>query len=117
MVDWLGQSFQTAVIALIMPLRLLMFSIHNSLTKRDYSYSIDDYSDITVLLMLSVWIYTRYTWNTEPIPDPSAAALVSTEFDVYVMHVYDKHFKGEFNIMIFLAVLITAMWLRFILML
>ena len=33
------------------------------------------------------------------------------------MHVYIKNDTGEFNIMIFLAVLITAMWIRFILML
>jgi len=63
-----------------MPLRLVMFSIHNSLTKRDYSYSVDDYSDITVLLMLSIWIYTRYTWNTESFVDPNTQTYVQDEF-------------------------------------
>ena len=67
LVDWLSLSYQSGLIALIMPLRLVMFTIHNSLTKRDYSYSIDDYSDITVLIMLSFWIYTRYTWVNESL--------------------------------------------------
>lgn len=53
-----------------MPFKLLLFTIHNYLTKRDYTYSIDDIGDIAVAICVGVWIYTFQAWSAiEPQPE------------------------------------------------
>lgn len=46
-----------------MPLRVVTFSVHNYLTRRDYSYSIDDICDLVVFVCLIIWIYTYFDWS------------------------------------------------------
>ena len=71
--DDLFVSFELGTLALIMPFKLLLFTIHNYLTKRDYTYSIDDIGDIAVAICVGVWIYTFQAWSAiEPQPDEKA---------------------------------------------
>ena len=46
-----------------MPLKVLLFKIHNYLTKRDYTYTIDDICDVAIAICISVWIYTYQEWK------------------------------------------------------
>ena len=61
--DSLFLSFELGIVSLIMPFKLLLFSIHNYLTKRDYTYSIDDVSDFALAICMCVWIYTYSSWS------------------------------------------------------
>ena len=56
-------SFSFALATLIMPLKMITFSIHNSLTKRDYSYSIDDLGDLALAVCVGIWVYTYIWWS------------------------------------------------------
>ena len=56
-----------------MPLRVVTFSAHTFLTRRDYSYSIDDICDFTVFLCISIWIYTYVQWSDIITDDRFAA--------------------------------------------
>jgi len=60
--DNLRQCFNLACFALIMVLRLLIFTFHNRLTQRDYSYQLDDVIDLTIALCVAAWIYMVVTW-------------------------------------------------------
>ena len=51
-----------------MPLKLIMFTIHNYMTMRDYSYSIDDICDLAIAICIGIWTYTYMTWTKEEIP-------------------------------------------------
>ena len=42
---------------------MILFTIHNYLTKRDYTYSIDDIGDCAVAICVGVWIYTFRQWS------------------------------------------------------
>ena len=46
-----------------MPFKLLIVSIHNYLTKRDYIYSIEDICDICIGIVIGIWIYLVVTWS------------------------------------------------------
>ena len=61
--DNLISMFYFSLLAMIMPLRVVTFSAHNYLTRRDYSYSIDDICDLVVFVCLFVWIYTYFDWK------------------------------------------------------
>lgn len=52
----LYNSFFTANIALIVCAKLVLFTVHNHLTKRDYSYSIDDVFDLGLAVLIIIWI-------------------------------------------------------------
>ena len=60
--DNLFRAFEIALIALIVPTKTFLFSVHNYLTQRDYTYSIDDACDILLLGTVSFWIYTFVAW-------------------------------------------------------
>lgn len=55
-------AFEISICALIFPVKTLLFTIHNYLTQRDYTYSIDDACDIILLGTVTYWIlqYTRW---------------------------------------------------------
>ena len=65
----LKAAYDQAVFALIVPAKGLLFAgVHNYLTKRDYTYQIDDLSDLVVVVCVVIWIYTWYSWSTiEPL--------------------------------------------------
>lgn len=63
--DNLIGSFNVALITLVMPIKLVASSVHNILSKRDYSYSIDDWSDIALAICIFIWIYTYLLWREE----------------------------------------------------
>ena len=100
-----------------MPLRLVMFSVHNWLTKRDYAYSADDLCDIIGTIILSYWIYMRRNWADKCYELGEKIPFITTELECYAYYTIGQHLEGKFRIMIFLAILLTAMWARFILML
>lgn len=57
------ETFEMCLIAIVMPCKTLLFTVHNYLTKRDYSYSIDDICDLGLLICIIVWVYTYFHWS------------------------------------------------------
>ena len=57
------ETFEMCLIAIVMPCKTLLFTVHNYLTKRDYSYSIDDICDLGLLICIIVWVYTYFSWS------------------------------------------------------
>jgi len=49
--------------ALLLPVRVILFSIHNRWTQRDYTYQIDDFMDLMIVTCLGIWIYCYYAWK------------------------------------------------------
>ena len=71
LVKSMGFSFTMSVLALIMPAKMILFSLHNYLTKRDYTYSIDDISDLAIAICVSVWIGYYVKYSAEAFGDPT----------------------------------------------
>ena len=109
-------SFEMCLVALVMPLKAVSFTVHNYLTKRDYSYSIDDICDFGILVCVIVWFYTFIEWSTLP-KDEGSESYVITSADVYTYFTITKTLAGEFELMIFLSVMVMLIWGRFLLML
>jgi len=65
LVDTLGACYNLAVFALIMPLRAVIFSVHNVLTKRDYTYQIDDFFDLIIAVCVGMWVYLVFIWSNQ----------------------------------------------------
>ena len=63
LVENLIWSFKLSVFALIMPFKMILFTVHNYLTKRDYTYSADDLSDFAIAVCVAVWIFTYIKWS------------------------------------------------------
>ena len=109
-------TFEMCLVALFMPLKIVTFTVHNYLTKRDYSYSIDDICDLGILVCVIVWFYTFIEWSTLPKIE-GTETFVITKADVYTYHIMTKSLTGEFELMIFLSVMVMLIWGRFLLML
>ena len=45
-----------AIATLVVPLKLLLFALHNWLTNRDYSYSLEELCDVGITACVCVWI-------------------------------------------------------------
>ena len=98
-----------------MPLRLLVSTIHNKLTKRDYSFSIDDFFDLGIAVCVGVWIYTVTSWMYYEHEDGSNEGYsVPGTFDHYAYTAINKHMNGNFNMLGFLCAMIMMMWARFL---
>ena len=69
MVDALDHSMLMSEIALVMPARTILFTLHNWLTNRDYSYSLEDLFDMLLLGMLLWWYEKYYEWAALPYND------------------------------------------------
>lgn len=65
--DQVMDCLKTAIFALIIPLRILLFTLHNFLTKRDYTYSIDDICDVGLAGCILLWVYNFFAYQSEPI--------------------------------------------------
>ena len=52
----LANSMYSASMTLLFCAKLILFTVHNHLTKRDYTYSIDDLFDLGVAVLVIVWI-------------------------------------------------------------
>ena len=61
-------SLKLSIITLIWPLKIVFFSLHNLLTGRDYTYSLDDISDLVITIVISVWLYTYILWSNRDRP-------------------------------------------------
>lgn len=55
--------FQLSLCLLIWPCRVILFSIHNYLTGRAYSYSLDDLCDFIIALVIFVWSSSYIIWS------------------------------------------------------
>lgn len=63
-------TFRMSIFSLVMPCKLITFTVHNYLTKRDYTYSIDDICDLGITCCAIVWIVTYYDWSSQPYSEP-----------------------------------------------
>ncbi len=106
-------AFWLAVTSLVMPFKILLFSIHNVLTKRDYTYSVDDFCDLGLGVCVGVWIYMYITWSKLDYFSDA----VQNNNENYTLWTLIKEQEGDFSIIYFLIVMIIIMWLRFLLML
>ena len=88
LVETMQNSFFCSIFALIMPFKMLLFTVHNYLTKRDYTYQIDDLADLAIATCVVVWIVTFYQWNNKPVDDGFGFA--NTLFENYTFNVIGK---------------------------
>ena len=101
-----------------MPCKIIAFTAHNWLTKRDYTYSLDDMCDIGIATCVAIWVYLIEAWSQLPKPeDPNLAATVTGDFENYCYWFILKNYEHSFRFLVFLAVMITFIWVRFLLML
>ena len=111
-----------ATISLYVPCRTFLLSVHNYLTKRDYSYQIDDVCDFLLLCTVSYWLHIYRTWQ-HPIDNEAQKFLTqsgtreATKIDEFGFTAIVKYDLKEFNIMVFLSIMTVIIWLRFLLML
>jgi len=84
------------------------------LTKRDYSYQLDDLCDMAISICVGIWTYTYYTWNQE-LQDPDDGKFARTKPEIYTINALRYDIVGDFNMLQFLAAIIFFMWSRFIL--
>lgn len=49
-------SFFIAILMMMMASRVFFVTLHNWLTKRDYSYQIDDLCDLVIVVLIASWI-------------------------------------------------------------
>ena len=56
-------AFYIAIFSLVMPCKILLYSVHNKLTKRDYTFMIDDFCDLGLTTCVGIWIYTYISWS------------------------------------------------------
>ena len=111
-------AFELSLLTLIMPCKIIAFTAHNWLTKRDYTYSLDDMCDIGIATCVAIWVYLIESWSQLPKPeDPSLAATVTGDFENYCYWFIVKNYEHSFRFLVFLAVMITFIWVRFLLML
>ena len=68
LVRTLSNSFYIGIALLIMPTRVILYTIHNYLTKRDYSYSIEDICDLSIGICIGIWIYSFYNESSKKVP-------------------------------------------------
>lgn len=54
-----------SVIAGIMPIKLLVTTIRNMLTKSDYTFAIDDMCDIGIAACTATQLYLYLSWSGE----------------------------------------------------
>lgn len=80
-----------------MPCRIILFTVHNNLTKRDYTYSIDDLCDLGIATCVAVWIYVKIKWTTtEPYSTDPNGPPVTNDDEHFANLVYFKTTEGEF---------------------
>ena len=80
-------SLKLSAATLVWPCKLILFSVHNYLTGRDYSYSIDDLFDLIMLVVIAVWYYTYIVWSGTPLPPGESRDFIQTNDDLYFFHV------------------------------
>ena len=49
-------SLQISIVLLLMSSRVIFVTLHNWLTKRDYTYQIDDFCDLVYICLIITWI-------------------------------------------------------------
>ena len=106
-----------------MPSKVIAFSVHNLLTKRDYSFSIDDFSDLALTTCIFVWMYTFYIWSgldeNESTGKEKFSRDAQSRYTLHILTVNTEEHQGgfEFEILPFLSIMVVFMWVRFLLML
>lgn len=85
------------------------------MTKRDYSYSVDDFCDLGLAFCILFWVFKYANWSDVEVDGDGQ--FYETAHDRYTWTVVNKDRNNEFKIMPFLAVMVVILWLRFILML
>ena len=56
-------SLKFSLCILIWPCRVILFSIHNYLTGRAYTYSLDDLCDLVIALNVLAWSISYIIWS------------------------------------------------------
>lgn len=115
MVESLIASLDLAMLTLIVSIKLVLFTVHNYLTKRDYTYSIDDVFDLFLAVLISIWVQQYYAYSS--LPKPGTYDFVVNSDDLYAFYAFDANQTGKFRLMIFLACIVGCIWGRFLMML
>ena len=102
-----------AIFSLVLPSKILLFSIHNHLTKRDYTIMVDDLCDFGITACVGIWVYTYFSWSKLSIDGTPA----TNDSEAYTYYSMLKNSTGEFRIIVFLAAMVVFLWGRFIMML
>ena len=113
-------AFHLSVLSLYVPCRTFLFTVHNYLTNRDYSYSIDDLCDLMLLGSVSFWLNLYRTWDTLDDSSPGKSYSDYNEVTRNAIFTYvtlENYRTGKFNILLFLSIMVVFIWTRFLLML
>lgn len=85
------------------------------MTKRDYSYQIDDFCDLAITGLILFWLYMYISFSSTD--DPEVTNFTENLAERYMYITINKNIEKEFQLMPFLAVIVFLMWGRFLLML
>ena len=114
-------SLKLSLCILIWPCRVILFSIHNYLTGRAYTYSLDDLCDMVIALSILVWTYSYIAWSNVDLgmtEEERQRELphVTRPDHVYVLHLYAYDNTYKVRYLYLLAIFVFFMWLRFLMM-
>lgn len=62
-------SLWLSLAALVFPVKTLLFTVFKSLTKRDYSYQIDDFCDLAITGLILFWLYMYMAYSNTDDPE------------------------------------------------
>ena len=103
--------------ALVQPLKTLLFMFFNTLTQRDYAYQIDDFCDLSLTGCICFWFYTYFAWSDYDPEIETISGLTADYNTMYMFNVVKLYGSGDFQLPLFLAVIVFFQWFRFLLML
>ena len=82
------------LLTLIMPVRIILFSVHNYLTKRDYTIQLDDYCDFGIVICVFTWIAIDANFSQyEPSELEYALNLIDSRDDKFAFQIMNKSFN------------------------
>ena len=86
----LYMALMLSLSTLIWPSKIVLFSLHNFLTGRDYTFSIDDMCDLGVAISVIIWYLTYVIWSNKEVPDAVfEAGYVTNSAEKYFYHMSD----------------------------
>ena len=105
------------LLSLYMPLRLILFAIHNKLASRDYTYGIDDYLVIAITLCIAYWILFYFVFKDADLEGSEEGFSVPGTFGHSVLFAVKAELTNEYPTIPFIALTSLLMWIRFLSML
>ena len=96
------------------PVKTLMTIVYAHKTKTEYKIKLEDFFDIVICVLISVWIYIFISFSRHQSRNPKIA---DTPLTIFMYDVIEANKKETLHFDFLLACVASMFWLRMILML